>query len=132
MKYILQIFGTILYGTLSSYLVWLFLSWVTPYVMSASWLMLVGFVFLAGGLFELVVGSLATLLAVPNLFLMKHNKVAKAIYTVICLFWGYCSVALPFHIDMHFGVKGWILALTISFTALTVFMGLITAAWETD
>lgn len=132
MKYILKVLGTMTYGMLSSYLIWLFFWWITPYVMSASWLMLILYLFLAGGFLSMIAAFVAGMLSVPMGFLMKDNMAAKVIYTILCLIWGYSSCALPFHLDMEFGVRQWILAIMLTGTALCTFASLIATAYKED
>lgn len=132
MKYILQIIGTTLYGVVSSYLIWLLFYFITPYIMGASWLVIVLYVLFAGGIISVIVTSIATLLAAPNFFFMGNNKLAKIIYCVCCLFWGYSSIVLPYHLDIDFGIKEWIIAISLSATAFSIFASLICCAIKSD
>lgn len=132
MKYILQVIGTMLYGLVSSYLIWLLFYFITPYIMGASWFVIILYVLFAGGLVTAITTSIATLLSVPNFFFMGNNKLAKIIYCIFCLFWGYSSITLPYQLDVSFGVKEWILAISISLTAFSIYISLICAAWRSE
>lgn len=132
MKKVLQVLGTMTYGMISSWLIWLFFWWITPYVMSASWLLLILYLFLAGGLLSMIAAFVAGMLSVPMSYLMKDNMAAKVVYTILCLIWGYSSCALPFHLDISFGIRQWILALMITGTALCIFASLIAVSYKED
>ena len=49
MKNFIFVLMTVAYSMLSSFLFWLFFKWITPYVMNASWIMLLLYPFLALG-----------------------------------------------------------------------------------
>ena len=51
------------------------------------------------------------------------------IYTIICLSWGYSSCALPFRLNMEFGVCQWILAIMLTCTVLCTFAFFILVAY---
>lgn len=77
--------------------------------------------FLALGFICMIVSSYAGVLSFLNGFFMKDNMAAKVIYTIICLSWGYSSCALPFRLNMEFGVCQWILAIMLTCTVLCTF-----------
>lgn len=78
----------------------------------------------------MVAAFVAGMLSVPMAYLMKDNMAAKVVYTILCLIWGYSSCALPYHIDMEFGVRQWILAITLTLTALSTFATLIAITFK--
>lgn len=100
--------------------------------MSASWLLLILYLFLAGGFLSMIAAFVAGMLSAPMGYLMKNNMAAKVIYTILCLIWGYSSCALPFHLNITFGIRQWILALMIAGTALCTFASLIAVAYKED
>ena len=132
MKYILKILGTFVYSNIMSYLLWLFFYWITPYVMWAGWLLMILYFVLAGGLLTAIVSTLTTTLFVPCTLLMRNDKAAKIINAVICIFWGCSSIMLPFHLDLDFGVRQWILALMLCSTAFIAFVSLITVPFRIE
>ena len=77
----------------------------------------------------MIVSSYAGFLSFLNGFFMKGNMAAKVIYTIICLSWGYSSCALPFRLNMEFGVCQWILAIMLTCTALCTFAFFILVAY---
>lgn len=129
MKRFIFVLMTVAYSMLSSFLFWLFFKWITPYVMNASWIMLLLYPFLALGFVCMIVGSYGGILSFLNGFFMKDNMAAKVIYTIICLSWGYSSCALPFRLNMEFGVCQWILAIMLTCTALCTFAFFILVAY---
>lgn len=81
MKRFIFVLMTVAYSMLSSFLFWLFFRWITPYVMNASWIMLLLYPFLALGFICMIVSSYAGFLSFLNGFFMKDNMAAKVIYT---------------------------------------------------
>lgn len=129
MKNFIFVLMTVAYSMLSSFLFWLFFKWITPYVMNASWIMLLLYPFLALSFICMIVSSYGGILSFLNGFFMKDNMAAKVIYTIICLSWGYSSCALPFRLNMEFGVCQWILAIMLTCTALCTFAFFILVAY---
>lgn len=132
MKKILGILGVMVYGVISNWLIWLFFWWITPYVMSASWLMMILYILIDVCFISFVVSFIAGMLSVPTVILTKDNTAAKVVYTLISLFWGYSSCALPFHLNMEFGTRQWILAIFLVLTALGTFATLIAVTYKED
>ena len=132
MKSILQVLGTMAYGMVSCWLIWLFFWWITPYVMGASWFWMILYNIFALGFITSVSAFIAGMLSMPMYVLMENNVAARVVYTVICLFWGYSSCALPYHLDMDFGIRQWILAISLTLTALSVFASLIVTTYKSN
>lgn len=132
MKYLLKVLGTMVYGMVSCRLIWLFFWWITPYVMSASWFWMIMYIIFALGFITSVSAFISGILSAPMFFLMGKNMSAKVVYTIICLIWGYSSCALPYNLDIEFGVRHWILAISLTLTALSVFASLIVTTFKEE
>lgn len=130
MKYVFQVFGTMLYGMVSSWLIWLLFYFVTPYIMGASWLFLFIYAAVAMGLVSTVFAFVSGILLLPMKYLVSGNMAAKVIYTIIVLFWAFSSAALPFHLNMEFGLLQWLLVLIYILTVLGTYAPLIAMAYE--
>ena len=120
MKTILGFIGSAIYGIILSYLLWLIFYFLTPWLMGFGWTALILYSLFAGGLITSIVGGLSTLISLP-LFLMSKNKVSKIIPALALAFHGYSAVAMPWHIGTGGRFVTFIIALSISFTAFSIF-----------
>ena len=132
MKKILQCLGAIIASTMCSYLMWLLFYWLTPCIMGVGWFLFLLYVFIAGGLLTSLVGSISTLLAVPMSFLTSGNKVAKVINALPLLFFGYCSIRLPWGLDMEYGLLQYLIAISLSVTYLVAFVSIAVCPFAID
>ena len=60
---------------------------------------------------------------------MKDNMAGKGLFYIFFFLWGYSSCALPFRLNMEFGVCQWILAIMLTCTALCTFAFFILVAY---
>lgn len=132
MKKVLQCLGVVIASPISGYLLWLFFYWVTPYVMGIGWGLFSLYVLLAGGLLFGVVGIITTLLATPITALTTGNKVAKVIYVIPMLFFGFSSLRLPWEFDMDYGFLQILLAVSLSIIVLITFICLMAAPFAVE
>lgn len=132
MKKVLQCLGVVIASQISGYLLWLFFYWVTPYVMGIGWGLFSLYVLLAGGLLFGVVGIITTLLATPITALTTGNKVAKVIYVIPMLFFGFSSLRLPWGFDMDYGFLQILLAVSLSIIVLITFICLMAAPFAVE
>lgn len=108
MKRFIFVLMTVAYSMLSSFLFWLFFKWITPYVMNASWIMLLLYPFLALGFICMIVSSYAGVLSFLNGFFMKDNM-AYIYYYLFVMGIFFLRIAFPF----EYGI--WSLSMDISY-----------------
>lgn len=106
MKTLGSIVGTILYGGLVNYLVWLFMYWVTPYVVCAPvWvLILLAFFSLAG----LMVVNLLTMLLMPIEWMTKDCRPASYASLLILVglaLNGIDALQMPWDLDAEYSTS---------------------------
>lgn len=132
MKKLFQCVGTLIYSVIASYLLWLLFYWVTPYIMGMGWLMFFLYIFLAGGAVTMIVSLINGLLAVPMVFLMKNNNVAKVINALPMLFHGYSAVCIPWGLNMEYGVLQYFLGISLTIMVLVLFVAMIMAPYKIE
>ena len=132
MKKVLQCLGVVIASPISGYLLWLFFYWVTPYVMGIGWGLFLLYVLFASGLLFGVVGVITTLLATPITAITTGNKVAKVIYVIPMLFFGFSSLRLPWEFDMDYGFLQILLAVSLSIIVLITFICLMAAPFAVE
>lgn len=129
---VLKFLGSIVYGAIVYYLIWLFFYWITPYMMGLSWL---GYAaYMAGGIFVLIsmASTLGILTHAPLMWLIKGCKPAKYPPMIFAAFFGFSSVKLPWSLDMEYGFLQWVLAISLTLFILLTFAGLIKITFDTD
>ena len=132
MKKFFQCLLTAVYSAIAGYLLWLLFYWMTPYIMGVGWLLFFLYIFLAGSLITLIVGSISWLLAVPMPFLMKDNIAAKVINVLPMLFFGYSAVCLPWGLDMNYGVLQYFIGISLTITFLITFGSMIVIPFKME
>lgn len=132
MKKIFQCLGTAVASTVCGYLLWLLFYWLTPYIMGVGWFLFFVYLFFAGGLLTGIIGSLSTILAIPVAYLTSNNTVAKIINAIPLLVFGYCSVCLPWGLNMEYKLLQYIIAISLSATYLITFVSLLICPFSID
>ena len=131
MKSFLRVIGTLLYSVAASSLVYLFLWWVTPYVMMINgWGLFFLFLFfvesaLIGGIVTL--GT--TLLGALAAYITGGNMAAKIVYIIIFAIAGLWSCVLPFNIDMEYAAVNWAVAITQAINIAIIYISMIFAVF---
>ena len=111
---ILQVLGTLILSNLFGYLFWLFFYWATPYVMGASWLMFIVYLFVAGG-FVTFVSSIVTYLPTTALyFLTRNNITAKLLNFLALSAFGVDAIINVWSLNMDYGFLQWILGIMMT------------------
>ena len=122
----LKFMGSIVYGIIAAYLLWLLFWWLTPIFMSVGWGWFLLYIILAGGFVSIFVGSIANVLILPMFFLCNGGyKVTKYVPVPFFLFFGFSSIKLPWTLDMNFGLLQWIIAISLSILVFVTFGSLI-------
>lgn len=124
---VLKFIGALIYGALIFYLIFLLFYWLTPIIMRFTWLALIVYLCLAGGFFTMFVGSIAGILIAPLCWLCRGSKFARFVHIPFGLFYGYCSIILPWCVFSDMGVLQWILAIALTITVLITFITLMVA-----
>lgn len=128
---ILKILLSIPCAGITGWLLYAFLAWICPVVMGVSWLWFVVYLLLAGGFASVVMGMIATILAIPNGWLSLDNKVAKYVETAILGYFGVRSIMLPWLNGISsFSVLQWIVAISFTITVFITFAGLIGSLYQ--
>lgn len=128
---ILKILLSIPCAALTGWLLYIFLAWICPIVMGISWLWFIVYLLLAGGFASVVLGMIATVLALPNSWLCFDNKIAKYIETLIFGYFGMRSVMLPWLTGVSaFSMLQWIIAISFTITVVITFVGLIGSLYK--
>lgn len=120
MKKFFQCLGALIYGLIIGYLLWLVFYLITPYIMGIWWLLLIVGGFIAG-----FIANTNCILSIPVYFLTKGNMVAKIISIVPLLYWGYCSVLLPWGLDMEYGFLQYIVGIILTIMFLMSYIASI-------
>lgn len=129
---VLKFLGSIVYGAIVYYLIWLFFYWITPYVMGLGWLGFIVYMLIGSLLLKGITSFLISLTHVPLIFLIKGCKAAKYPPMIIAAFFGFSSVRLPWGYDMEYGFLQWLLAISLTFFYLLTFIGVMKCAFEMD
>lgn len=129
---ILKFFGSLLYGAIMYYLLWLLFYWLTPYVMSMSWGWFIAYMFIAGGFVSCFIAQIAYWIAIPLIFLCINCKPAKYAQIVPAILFGISSVKLPWILNMDYGILQWILGISLTIIVLIAFISLIVAPFKAD
>lgn len=122
---IFKFIGSLVYGAVMYYLLWLLFYWITPYVMSMSWGLFIVYLFVAGGALTMFVASVASIIGMPLVLLCRKCKVAKYAPIIFGLFFGYSAVKLPWILSMEYGVLQWILGISLTITIVITFISLM-------
>ena len=126
MKSFLQVIGTLLYSAAASSLVYLFLWWVTPYVMMINgWGTFFLFLFFVESALIGIVTLGTTLLALVAAYITGGNMAAKIVYIIIFAIAGLWSCVLPFNIDMEYAAVNWAVAITQAINIAIIYIGMI-------
>lgn len=125
MKKIIQCIGAAVYGSVVGYLLWLLFYWMTPYIMGVGWLLFILYLIFASGLITGLVYAATMLLSFPTSLILKGNTAAKIINAIPLLFYGYCSVKLPWGLRMDYGALQYLIAISLSITFLIAFAATI-------
>ena len=124
MKTVLKCLGAIVYSSISGYVLWLLLYFITPFVMGFGWFMLILYIFLAGGLISGLISSLGMILLVPTKYLFQDCVTAKMI-NALCMFgYGFSAARLPWGLDIEYGVLQYILAVSLTVTFIIAYISL--------
>lgn len=130
MKSFLQVIGTLLYSAAASSLVYLFLWWVTPYVMMINgWGNFLLFLFLGESALLGTVTLGTTLLAALAAYITGGNLAAKIVYIIIFAIAGLWSCVLPFTIDMEYAAVNWAVAITQTINIAIIYISMISAVF---
>lgn len=121
----LKTIGSLIYGAVMYYILWLLFYWITPYIMSVSWMGFLIYLFVAGGAISMFVGSVANIIGIPLIFLCKNCNASKYAPILFGLIFGYSSIRLPWTLDMEYGILQIILAILTSITILISFVSLM-------
>lgn len=132
MKYLLQCVGSLVYGTIASYLLWLFFWWITPYIMSVGWFLFFVYIILAGGFVSILIGAINSLLAIPMMFLVKDNIVSKIICSLLFGYFLIQSICLPWQLDMQYGLLQWIIAISLTIIFAISFISMIIMSFSIE
>lgn len=129
---ILKIFGSLLYGTVMYYLLWLLFYWLTPYVMGLSWALLILYVIFAGGFLTLFITQISCWIGFPLVLICNSYKLAKYGQIIPGILSGISSIRLPWMLDMDYGILQWILGISLTNIILVTFISLMTAPFKVD
>ena len=130
MKKLLKILGSLLYGAVMYYLLWLLIYWITPYIMAMNWGWFIAYTLIAGGAITVFVGAVASLQGTPLMLMSNNCKLAKFLPIPFGLLFGYSAVKLPWIIEMDYGFLQWILAIMTTIIVLISFVSLLIAPFN--
>lgn len=130
MKSFFKFIGSVLYGVVMSYLMWLLFYWLTPIIMSLSWGWAIIYFLIAGGAVTAFVCSITSFVALPWVLLGAKCKPARYAPIPFLLFFGFSSVRLPWLFGDNYGILQWILWASLTITILLTFGALLGMAFN--
>lgn len=129
---ILKSLGSLVYGAILYYLLWLFFDWVTPRIMDMRWGELIIYMLVGIWFMTMFFAMAITLLEIPFIFLCRNCKAAKYAPIIFGLLFGIDAVSFPWTLDMKYGVLQWILGIVHTITVLTAFISLMAIPFKND
>ena len=129
---LLKFTGALLYGAIMYYLLWLFFSWMTPYVMSISWGWFFAYILIAGGMVTILVGQIVAWLGMPMVFLVKGCKAAKYPPILLGLFFGYSALRFLWAPCANFGLLQWLVAISLTIIILISYISLMVVPFKIE
>lgn len=132
MKNILNFIGSAIYGIVVSYILWLLFYFLTPWLMSFGWSAVILYWLFAFGLLAGLIGGLSSILLIPLVYLISKCKIAKYLPIAAMLIFGYLTVALPWQLSGEYTFVKIVIAISLSSTALAVFVSLINILFSCD
>lgn len=122
----LRFIGSILYGLIMYYLMWLFFDWIIPFIMlHTTWALFIVYLLFAGGFVSIFMATISSYVIIPLSILSSKCKYAKYAPIPLGLIWCYFSVKIPWCINMDYGVLQWILAISLTIIVLITFISLM-------
>lgn len=132
MKTVLKCLGTIIYSSIAGYILWLLFYWMTPFIMSFGWFMLILYIVIAGGLISQLISNLGMILLIPMRYLLKDCSIAKVINVLCMISFGFSAVRLPWGLDIEYGLLQYIIAASLSITFIVTYACMAFAPYSSD
>ncbi len=126
MKKTLSFIGAAIYSALVSYLIWIIFRYLTPWLISWSWLAIIIYLILANGLIFSLIGGICRGLAIPLFPLCDIASSSKYLPILFLAVGGCCSVAIPWRLHPQ-GFKEILIAIDVTIMVLSIFIGIIAA-----
>ena len=111
---IFQIFGTVLYSTISGYLIWFLFHWITPYLMNVNWFLFLVYIIFVGGIITAIMANICQFLMIPLIYLTKKNIFAKVLNVLPMLYFGYHAILFPWANTKNYGILQYIIGISIT------------------
>lgn len=122
MKSILCFIGSALYGAIIPCLLWLLFYSLVPWLMSFGWTAVILYWIFAFGLIVSLLGGIFGFAYLPLLYMTSKCKAAKIIPILSTLFFGYCSIVLPWKVDIDYSLVKIVIAISLTFTILALYI----------
>lgn len=113
---------SIIYSWIIANLIYYIFYWATPLFMNMNWRWFILYSIVCAGLVPIILSQVSQLLTLPLIYLTKGNLVSKILSALIYGYNGFYAVIMPWCLDgPDYGVLQYIIAISISFEALSIF-----------
>lgn len=129
---VVKILGSLLYGSIMYYLLWLLFCWITPFVMGIGWVLFILYLIIAGGFLTLLIAQISSWIGIPLVLICNNCKPAKYVQLIPGILFGIYSVRLPWVQDMDYGILQWIIGIFLTITILITFISILTVSFKVD